>query len=158
MLGGTWVSFTKDCHLSSGPHDRMAGETTIHSPDPDFLKKIYDFWYITDLLINSVTGLTMWIQVSVLISVSVLGHVEAYVDVWSDKQCLTEGARKPAWSASSQHRNNPVTTVSTTSISVSQLFCIFKQHCLSKVMLEGRSQFGWVVGKMSLRKGNRGIE
>lgn len=121
----------------------MAGETTIHSPDPDFLNKtLYDFWCIRDLLINSVTGITMWVQVLVLISVSVEGHVEAFVDGWSDKQCPTEGARKPAWFASSQHRNNPVTAASTTSISVSQLSCIFKQHCLSNVMLEGRSQFG----------------
>lgn len=63
----------------------------------------------------------MRIQVSVVISVSVLGKVEAYVDGWSDKQCPAGGARNPAWFASSQHRNNPVTAASTTSIIVSQL-------------------------------------
>lgn len=41
MLGDTSVGFTKECHHSfpPGPYDRTAGKTTIHSPDPDFLKK-----------------------------------------------------------------------------------------------------------------------
>lgn len=35
------LSHTKECGLSvsSGPHDRMAGGTTIHRADPDFPPK-----------------------------------------------------------------------------------------------------------------------